>query len=123
MRYCNILPLLSRVSAASAAKQLPATEQLARPMSSQMPGLGTGISKGGGAGGSIRESGGIFGEREAALEEMYFRELNARQLENLREYHLEEIKHIERDLKDSEDSLKRHREKLDHLKKMMKPVM
>jgi len=120
MRCCNILPLVSRLAVQTAPRRiLNASEQLVRPMS----GLGSGIEHGGGSGGSIRESGGGFGEREAALEEMYFRELTTRQLENLHEYHQEEIRHIERELKDSEETLKRHKEKLDHLKKMMKPVM
>lgn len=38
----------------------------------QIPGLGSGAGKGGGGGGSIREAGGEFGKREAALEEEYF---------------------------------------------------
>ena len=33
------------------------------------------IKKGGGSGGSIREAGGKFGEREAAMENAYFRKL------------------------------------------------
>jgi len=112
-----MLPLISRASS-----RLVAGEQLARP-TSHVASLGHGVEKGGGAGGSIRESGGGFGEREAALEEMYFRELTSRQLENLHEYHQEEIRHVEKELKESEEVLKRHREKLGHLKNMMKAYM
>jgi len=92
-------------------------------MSSQVPGIGTGLDKGGGSGGSIRESGGAFGEREAAMEEMYFRELSAHQLENLHEYHLEEIRHIEKEMKEAEVTLKKHKEKLTNLKNMMKQMI
>lgn len=37
--------------------------------------LGSGAGKGGGGGGSIREAGGAFGRKEAAIEEQYFRKL------------------------------------------------
>jgi hypothetical protein len=37
--------------------------------------LGSGVGHGGGAGGSIREAGGKFGEIEAAAENVYFRKL------------------------------------------------
>jgi len=123
-RCTTILPLVARVSATSqlCRSARPAIlEQLAKS-SSQTPGLGGGLEKGGGSGGTIRESG-IFGEREAAFEEKYFRELSARQLENLHEYHAEEIRHIEKDIKDSEATLKKQKEKLDHLKKLMKNLM
>jgi len=91
-------------------------------MSSQVPGFGSGMDKGGGSGGTIRESGGALGEREAALEEMYFRELSARQLENLHDYHMDEMKHAEKEMKESEATLKRHKEKLAHLKTIMKQM-
>ena len=35
---------------------------------------GDGAGHGGGSGGTIRESGGAFGKREAAMEEKYFRQ-------------------------------------------------
>jgi len=79
---------------------------------------GAGVAKGGGSGGTIRESGGAFGEREAALEEKYFRDLTSSQLENLKDHHLEEISHVEKDIQIAEEKLKRHKMKLDSLKKM-----
>ena len=59
---------------------------------------GSGSGFGGGAGGSIREAGGKFGEREAAFENAYFRKLEAEQLEALRKRHDEEIKHHEQEI-------------------------
>ncbi len=41
--------------------------------------------------GTIRESGGAFGKREAALEEQYFRSIQAKQMEELRKSHEVEI--------------------------------
>jgi hypothetical protein len=124
-RCCSVLPLLVRVSTVTKTRYLtlPTTvEHLSRSMS-QIHGIGSGVERGGGGGGSIRESGGSFGEREAALEEMYFRELSARQLENLSEYYVEEMKHVEKELKASEETLRKQKEKLEHLKDMMKQIM
>jgi len=124
-RFYNVLPLLTRVSSVSHTCRctVPTTIEHLTRSSSQMPGLGTGVERGGGSGGSIRQSGGVFGEREAALEEMYFRELSAHQLENLHEYHLEEIRHAEKEMKESEATLRRHKEKLENLKQMMKQMV
>ncbi|XP_054720639.1 ATPase inhibitor, mitochondrial-like [Uloborus diversus] len=47
--------------------------------------LGSGAGKGGGAGGSIRESGGAFGKMEQAHEEQYFRKLQQEQIQKLKE--------------------------------------
>ena len=54
--------------------------------------------KGGGSGGSIREAGGVFGEREAAIENAYFRKVEAEQLAALKKRHDEEIKHHEAEI-------------------------
>jgi len=74
--------------------------------------------RGGGAGGTIRESGGAFGEREAALEEMYFRELTSQQFEHLKEHHLDEMKHLEKEIQRTEEAVKRHKMRLENLKQM-----
>jgi hypothetical protein len=41
--------------------------------------------------GTIRESGGAFGKREAAMEEQYFRKVQTAQLQHLKELHENEI--------------------------------
>jgi len=97
----------------------------ARALSStQLPGnWGTDVLKGGSrTGGSIRESGGAFGEREQALEDLYFRNVTSHQLDNLRDHHLEEINHLEKELKTSEESLKRHKMRLENLKKLASQI-
>jgi hypothetical protein len=78
----------------------------------------SGAMKGNAGSGTIRESGGSLGEREHAMEEIYFRNLTGYQLDNLREHHLDEIKHLEKELKTSEESIKRHKMRLDNLKKI-----
>lgn len=87
---------------------------------SQMPGLGSGFDRGGGSGGSIRESGGSIGQREYVLEEMYFRDLTALQLEHLRDYHLDELHHLEKSVKLTQELCDKQKEKLDNLKKLSK---
>jgi len=98
----------------------------ARALSStQLPGnWGADVLKGNTvrSGGSIRESGGAFGEREHALEEIYFRNVTSHQLENLRDHHLDEINHLEKELKTSEESLKRHKMRLENLKKLVSHI-
>jgi len=91
---------------------------LSNMTTSQVPIAGIGDIKGGCAGGTIRESGGKWAEREAAFEEMYFRELTSYQLDHLKDHHLEEINHLEKNLKLTEETLKRHKDKLDSLKKI-----
>jgi len=63
---------------------------------SQFSTPGAGVMRGGGSGGSIRESGGAFGEREAALEEMYFRE---QEMLKRHKHKLETLKQIASQLK------------------------
>jgi len=45
----------------------------------------SGADKGGGGAGAIREAGGAFGKREAALEDQYFYEAQKQQLQQLNE--------------------------------------
>merc|ERR1711962_1693311 len=73
---------------------------------------GSGAGKGGGAGGSIRSSGGAFGKMEAAHEEQYFRQLQAAQLEKMKEMVEDEVAHHER-------LIRQHQEAIDHHKKKM----
>ncbi|RNA19422.1 ATPase mitochondrial [Brachionus plicatilis] len=82
--------------------------------------IGSGAGRGGGTGGSIREAGGKFGEREAAFENAYFKKLEAEQLESLRKRHDEEIKHHEMEIQRHLDAIKRHREHQDEIHKVNK---
>ncbi|XP_032900793.1 ATPase inhibitor, mitochondrial [Amblyraja radiata] len=84
--------------------------------SSQLGELGKGAGKGGGGGGSIREAGGAFGTRQAALEERYFREKERDQIENLQKHHQEEIHHHEKEIQRLQDEVKRHKGKIKKLR-------
>ncbi|XP_072884487.1 ATPase inhibitor B, mitochondrial [Hemitrygon akajei] len=84
--------------------------------SSQLGELGKGAGKGGGGGGSIREAGGAFGTRQAALEEKYFKEKEREQIETLRKHHLEEIQHHEREIQRLQEEVKRHKSKIKKLR-------
>ncbi|XP_014673665.1 PREDICTED: ATPase inhibitor mai-2, mitochondrial-like isoform X2 [Priapulus caudatus] len=79
---------------------------------------GSGAGKGGGAGGSIRESGGAFGKMEAAREEEYFRKLQSKQLKELNDLHQDEIGFLKEQIREHEKQIHRHKEKLNNLKKM-----
>lgn len=72
--------------------------------------MGSGAGKGGGSGGSVRDAGGAFGEMEAAREEEYFRRLQAKQLQDMKEHLDDEIKH-------HEESIRRHKEQVEKLLK------
>ena len=48
--------------------------------------------------GSIRESGGAFGKREAALEEQYFHKIQAQQIDDLKKHHADEIEFHKREI-------------------------
>jgi hypothetical protein len=74
---------------------------------------GSGAGKGGGSGGSIRESGGAFGEVEAAREEEFFRKLQKEQLDKLKDDVKDEIKH-------HKEALERHQKRLDEIEKKSK---
>jgi hypothetical protein len=120
MRILMLKNLSYAGSVLARAAQAPGLPGLTiRAMSdTNMSGMGAGIMKGGTAGGTIRESGGIFGEREAALENMYFTKLTNQQLEDLRNHHMDEIMCLEKELKQTEESVKRHKMRLDALKKL-----
>ncbi|XP_048414076.1 ATPase inhibitor B, mitochondrial isoform X1 [Stegostoma tigrinum] len=83
---------------------------------SQLGELGQGAGKGGGGGGSIREAGGAFGRREAAMEEKYFREKEMEQIENLRKHHQEEINHHEQEIQRLQNEIKRRKNQIKKLK-------
>jgi len=85
---------------------------------SQMPQFGSGSGHGGGSGGTVRESGGAFGVREAALEDMYFRRLGAQQLEELHNHYTDEIQFIEKQLRELEETLSARKQKLRKLKEI-----
>ncbi|XP_069752219.1 ATPase inhibitor B, mitochondrial [Narcine bancroftii] len=85
--------------------------------SSQLGELGKGVGKGGGGGGTIREAGGAFGAREAALEEKYFREKEMEQIENLKKHHREEINHHEKEIQRLQDEIKRHKSQIKKLRR------
>merc|ERR1712168_534659 len=84
--------------------------------------LGKGEGAGGGGGGAVRTAGGKFGEMEAANEERYFRELQAKQLADMNknveksiDFHTEEIA----DLQAQIEVHKRKIAKLEMLKKVL----
>uniref|UniRef100_UPI00398F57B3 ATPase inhibitor B, mitochondrial n=1 Tax=Pristiophorus japonicus TaxID=55135 RepID=UPI00398F57B3 len=85
--------------------------------SGQLGELGKGAGKGGGGGGSIREAGGAFGARQAALEEKYFREKERDQIAKLKQHHQEEIHHHEEEIQRLQDAVRRHKSQIKKLRK------
>ncbi|XP_067867776.1 ATPase inhibitor B, mitochondrial [Heterodontus francisci] len=83
---------------------------------SQLGELGKGAGKGGGGGGTIREAGGAFGMRQAAMEEKYFRDKEREQIENLRKHHQEEIHHHEQEIQRLQGEIKRRKHQIKKLK-------
>lgn len=81
--------------------------------------IGSGVGHGGGAGGSIREAGGKFGELEAAVEEAYFRKVEAEQLKQLRKLHDDDIKAHEREIARHRDAIRKHKENREKLTKLL----
>ncbi|BFZ05778.1 hypothetical protein BsWGS_08817 [Bradybaena similaris] len=75
---------------------------------------GEGEGKGGGGGGAIRSAGGTFGKKEAAEEDMYFREQTAHQIKELkrtmRDTLTAKLKLHEKERDTHADCLKRHQE-------------
>ncbi|CAL8144367.1 unnamed protein product [Orchesella dallaii] len=63
-----------------------------------------------GGAGAIREGGGSFAKREAALEDQYFRKLQGEQLKKLKGHMEEEIQHHEKEIE-------RHQKAISKLKK------
>jgi len=79
---------------------------------------GSGVGKGGGAGGAIRDAGGAFGKRQTAKEEEYFRNLSKSQVDALKTSFQDEINYHEDEIKDHKEELERHKRKLEELKKI-----
>ena len=70
--------------------------------------------------GAIREGGGAFGAKEKAHEDMYFRQLEQKQLEqigNLKDQHKVEIDNHLEQIKRHEEAVKKHQESLKELEK------
>lgn len=106
--------LLRLVTGSAACQRLPLLG-VVRCMSSsdsQLPSWGSGVGKGGGAGGSVRESGGAFGVREAAMEEQYFRRLTEEQLQQLHDHYVEEINYLKQQLKEQQEVIEEKKQRL-----------
>ena len=99
--------MLSAIRAVSAARYVPA-----RAMSGSW---GEGAGHGGGSGGSIRDAGGAFGKREAAMEEKYFRAKQEEQLKSLKEHMHNEIEIHEQSIKTHMEAIERHKQRLHKL--------
>lgn len=80
---------------------------------------GSGVGKGGGAGGDIRSAGGAFGKMEHAHEEQYFRKLQEEQLKGMKKHLDETMGHIEKEIERHEEAIRQHREVLETHKKRM----
>jgi len=79
---------------------------------------GSGVGKGGGTGGAVRDAGGAFGKRQAAKEEEYFRNLNKSQLDALKSSFEDEISYHKDEIEDHQEAIERHKRKLEELKKI-----
>ncbi|KAI5754503.1 hypothetical protein M8J77_009063 [Diaphorina citri] len=73
---------------------------------------GSGVGRGGGAGGAIRESGGKMGEMGAAKEEEYFYKKQKEQLASLKD-------HTHKEIAFHEEQIKRHQEAIDRHQKLL----
>jgi septin family protein len=89
---------------------------------SQIPSWGTGSGRGGGSGGSVRESGGAFGIREAAIEDQYFRRISEQQLEHLHDHYVDEIKYLQKQLKEQQAAIEAKKKRLHELKEVTKLI-
>jgi len=83
---------------------------------------GSGAGKGGGGGGSVREAGGAFGKMEAANEEMYFKKLQAIQLQRLKDHLEDEVDHHAKAIREHEEAIERHKKKIKKLHSEEKEV-
>uniref|UniRef100_A0A670JKN4 ATPase inhibitor, mitochondrial n=1 Tax=Podarcis muralis TaxID=64176 RepID=A0A670JKN4_PODMU len=63
--------------------------------------------------GTVREAGGAFGKREAAMEERYFR--YREQLAELKKHHEDEIQHQKKEIERLQKEIERHKYKLKKL--------
>lgn len=78
---------------------------------------GSGVGHGGGGGGTVRDAGGKFGERGAALEEQYFRKKQAEQLASMKKHLSEEIKQHEKLIHQHEEAIQKSKEAIKKLEK------
>ncbi|KAL5102726.1 Adrenodoxin-like protein 1 mitochondrial [Taenia crassiceps] len=77
--------------------------------------LGRGVTKGGGKGGVVRDAGGSFGKREAALEEEYFHRKDLEQLKELKKHLVEEVKFHEEQIERHKAAVERYRKSLESI--------
>lgn len=78
---------------------------------------GSGVGKGGGAGGHIRSAGGAFGKMEHAHEEQHFRKLQDEQLKGMKDHLKDAVEQHEKEIQHHEEAIRRHREALEKHKK------
>lgn len=67
--------------------------------------------------GAIRDAGGVLSDKEKAEENMYFRQLQAQQLRELKRHHDEEIQEHEKDIKRLQERIETHKKRLKELEK------
>jgi len=79
---------------------------------------GSGVGKGGGTGGAIRDAGGAMGKRQAGKEEEYFHNLNKSQIDALKNSYEDEIKYHKEEIEDHQEAIERHKRKVEELKKI-----
>ena len=70
-----------------------------------------------GEAGSIRAAGDAFAKKEKAQEDQYFRQLQAKQLGEMKDHHKDEIAQKEREIKRLKDDIKERKAKLAELEK------
>ncbi|KAK7091415.1 ATPase inhibitor B, mitochondrial-like isoform X2 [Littorina saxatilis] len=105
------------------ASRLPLTLRLAGVRFMSVGGeFGSGAGKGGGAGGAVREAGGAFGKMEAAHEELYFKKLQALQLQRIKEHLEEEVDHHEKAIREHQEAIERHKKKIQKLHHQEKDI-
>lgn len=78
---------------------------------------GSGVGHGGGAGGTVRESGGSMGKRAAVQEEQYFRKKQAEQLDMMKKHLADQIMSHEKLIKQHEQEIQKSK---DQIKQLMK---
>ncbi|EEB20466.1 ATPase inhibitor, putative [Pediculus humanus corporis] len=78
---------------------------------------GSGAGKGGGGGGTIREAGGSFGKREAALEDEYFYRQQKEQLAKLKDSISDEISFHQEQIARHQEAIERNRKRVEELSK------
>ena len=70
--------------------------------------------------GSIRESGGAFGKREAALEEQYFHNLQNQQIQALKKHHSDEIEFHKKEIARHQALIEPHSGKIEQIPEIPK---